>query len=230
MTDRPTVSLFSALSVRTALDDVLLPAFTEHSGADVETSYDPTTVLVQRITDGARPELVIAITEAFPALAELGAIDPATRTALARSGIGLAVPADADAPDLSTVDALCTGLTSARSVAYSRTGASGIHFAALIEQLGIAEQVNARATVLPKGFTAEALLDGRADLAVQQLSELAAVPGVRIAGPLPDEVQQHSELSLALAPNAGSTAAALALFLTRPRATAAFAAAGLLPV
>ncbi|GAA2795760.1 molybdate ABC transporter substrate-binding protein [Crossiella cryophila] len=229
MSPRPVITLFSALAVRTALDDVLLPAFTLDARVDIEASYDPTTVLTQRITAGARPELVIAISDAFPALAGLGAIDPSSRRVLARSGIGIAVPAGTTPPDLSTVDSLRTALTAARSVAYSRTGASGIHFAALIEELGIAGQVNAQATVLPKGFTATALLDGRADLAVQQLSELAAVPGVRIAGPLPDEVQQHSELSLALSPDAGLSATGLARYLSSPVAAAAFAAAGLLP-
>ncbi|WHT22844.1 substrate-binding domain-containing protein [Crossiella sp. CA-258035] len=222
---QPRLTLFSALSVRTALDAVL-PAFT---AAPVEVSYDPTTVLVNRITEGARPEVLIAISAAFPALAELGAIDPASPQALARSGIGIAVPADADLPDLSTVDDLRAALTSARSVAYSRTGASGIHFANLIEELGIAEQVNARATVLPKGFTAETLLDGRADLAVQQLSELAFVPQARIAGPLPDAVQQYSELSIALGVAASPQARELLDFLTGPEAVAAFAEAGLLP-
>ena len=63
----------------------------------------------------------------------------------------------------------------ARSVAYSRLGASGILFAKLIERLGIASEINARAVIIPQGFTAEKLVTGEADLAVQQISELKQV-------------------------------------------------------
>ena len=41
------------------------------------------------------------------------------------------------------------------TIAYSRAGASGIFFAGLIERLGIAAEVNAKATVIPQGFTAD---------------------------------------------------------------------------
>ena len=66
-------------------------------------------------------------------------------------------------------------LLGGESVAYSRIGASGILFAQLIERMGIAAEINARATIIPSGFTAERLVSGEADLAVQQISELKLV-------------------------------------------------------
>ncbi len=62
-------------------------------------------------------------------------------------------------------------------------------FAGLIERLGIAEAIRAKATIIPAGFTAEKLVSGEADLAIQQVSELMVVPGIDIAGPFPNEVQ-----------------------------------------
>ncbi|MET3174333.1 UNVERIFIED_ORG: hypothetical protein ABIB52_002183 [Arthrobacter sp. UYCu721] len=44
---------------------------------------------------------------------------------------------------------------------FACSGPSGIYFASLLERLGIAEQVKARATVIDAGPTAVALLDGR---------------------------------------------------------------------
>ena len=76
-----------------------------------------------------------------------------------------------------------------RSVAYSRLGASGIFFAQLITTMGIANEINARATVVPIGFTAERLVTGEADVAIQQLSELKQVGGIEIVGPLPLHLQ-----------------------------------------
>jgi molybdate transport system substrate-binding protein len=80
-------------------------------------------------------------------------------------------------------------------VAYSRIGASGILFAQLIERLGIAPEIDARATIIPQGFTAERLVTGEADLAVQQISELKQVGGIEVIGPIPHELQTPAVFS-----------------------------------
>jgi molybdate transport system substrate-binding protein len=86
-----------------------------------------------------------------------------------RTGMGIAVRAGAAKPDISTVLAFKRSLLHARSVAYSRTGASGIYFAALIERLGIAEAINVHATIIEKGLTAEALLSHRLEVIADDL-------------------------------------------------------------
>ncbi|MFC8075618.1 substrate-binding domain-containing protein [Streptomyces sp. NPDC057307] len=224
-----TVSLFSALAVKKALDDVLLAAFTEQTRIAVEGVYDPTNVLLRRVGAGARPDVMVGVSGSFPALVESGVIDGSSLRHVARSGIGLAMPPGAEPPAIDTVDALVTALRSARSVAYSRTGASGVYFAGLLERLGIAEEVNARATVVEKGFTALAVVDGRADLAVQQLSELLFVPEAEVVGPLPEGAQHITEFSVALGTvGAGrSWARELHTFLTGEEARDAYRQAGL---
>jgi molybdate transport system substrate-binding protein len=142
--------------------------------------------------------------------------------------VGVAVPPDAPVPDISTVDAFASAVTSARSVAYSRSGPSGIYFAGLLEGLGIAGEVKARATVVDSGPTAAALLDGRADLAIHQLSELILVPEATIVGPLPEDIQEYTDFSTALggvSPAAGGQE--LRAFLHGPEARTAYAANGL---
>ena len=148
---------------------------------------------------------------------------------VARTGVGVAVAPDAPAPDISTAAAFIEAVTAARSVAYSRSGPSGLYFAGLLERLGIAEQVKANATVIDAGPTAVALLDGRADLAIHQMSELLLVPEVKIVGPLPESVQEYTHFSTALSsdPARAAAAAALRTFLHSPEALAAYAANGL---
>ncbi|QFU88441.1 molybdate ABC transporter periplasmic molybdate-binding protein [Amycolatopsis sp. YIM 10] len=219
------ISLFSTLAVKKALDDILLDAFREKTGITVDGTFDPTNVLTGRVKDGARPDVMIAVSGSFAQLAE--AFDLGTRTVVAKTGVGLAVAPGHELPDIGTVDALVATLTSARSVAYSRTGASGVHFAALVRELGIDEQVNARATVVEKGFTALAVVDGRADVAIQQLSELRFVPEARIAGPLPAETQHYSEFSAVLGRPAKPEAAELVRFLTSEAAVEAYLETGL---
>ena len=79
-------------------------------------------------------------------------------------------------------------------MAYSRIGASGIYFAELIERMGIAAEINAKATITA-GFTAERLVTGEADLAVQQISELKQVAGVELVGPIPLSLQTPAVFS-----------------------------------
>lgn len=98
-------------------------------------------------------------------------------------------------PDIASPAALRKALLAARSVAYSRLGASGVYFAELIQQWGIAAEINARATVVEQGFTAERLVSGEADLAVQQISELKQVAGIEVVGPVPHELQTPAVFS-----------------------------------
>ena len=104
-------------------------------------------------------------------------------------------------------------------MAYSRIGASGILFAQLIERMGIAAEINARAAIIPSGFTAERLVTGEADLAVQQISELKQVAGIEVVGPIPRELQTPAVFSAGrmAASNKAAQAERLLRFLASPR-------------
>ena len=226
MTGRPALTLFCAIALRGAVEDTLLPAFTRDTGITVEARFAPTSALVRDIDAGARPDVVLGITAALERFAAAGILDPRTMTPLAKAGIGAAVPPGAPVPDISTVEALTAALTAARSVAYSRNGPSGVYFATLLQHLGIAAHV----TIIDTGYTALALLDGRADLAIQQLSELLSVPEVEIVGPLPAAVQHYTAFSAATAPHAPKhDAGALVAYLAGEPAKAAYNDAGLEP-
>ena len=142
----------------------------------------------------------------------------------------LAVAAGTPHPAINTVEALVRALTQARSVAFSRSGASGIYFDKLLPTLGIAEAVRAKATIIPAGFTAEKLVSGEADLAVQQISELMVVKGIEVVGPFPEPVQEATVFSAAImrsAANPGGAARLLAAITALPEA---YRASGLEPL
>jgi molybdate transport system substrate-binding protein len=159
------------------------------SKARVEADFAPTVALLERLRDGEGADVVILTRQALDDLAAAGSVVADSRVDLARSYVGVAVKAGAPRPDIATEPALRATLLNARSLAYSQIGASGIFFARLIERMGIASEVNARAHVIPSGLTAELLTTDEADLAVQQISELKLVPGVDIVGPIPVELQ-----------------------------------------
>ena len=176
-------------------------------------------------------DVVILTKEALDDLAASGTVVAASCADLARSYVGIAVKAGAGHPDIAPEAALRATLLGARSVAYSRPGASGILFTQLIDRLGIAAEINARAKIIPQGFTAELLVSGQADLAVQQISELKLVGGVEVVGPIPRELQSPAVFSagrLAASNNVASSDRLLT-FLASPEAVPALRESGLEP-
>jgi molybdate transport system substrate-binding protein len=169
--------------------------------------------LLDRLRAGEAADIAILTAQGIDDLIREGVIQPGTRTDVALSSVGIAVKAGAPKPDIGSVAALTAMLLAARAVAYSRIGASGIFFAGLLERLGIASQVST--LVVPSGFTAERLVSGEADLAVQQISELLMVPGIEVVGPLPSEIQTPAMFSAGLLSGSGQPeqAASLLRFL-----------------
>jgi molybdate transport system substrate-binding protein len=229
------IDLFSGLVLQAPLERVVLPLFRQRHAAEVRTTFEPTTILVELLRQGQHADVIIAVRETLAALADEGLVVTGTLTSIAVSGLAIAVPAGAAATPVADVPAFVRLLTGARSVAYSKTGASGIYFAGLLDRLGIRDQVDRTATIIPMGYTGECLLDGRADVAVQQLSELRSVAGITIAGPFPAAVQQYTIFAAAEVADAGRPGAARALagslreLLASPQARAAYAEAGLEP-
>lgn len=224
------VVLFSGLATVKALDDEILEVFTAETGIEVEKHYDPTTELQRRMEAGERPDLLIAATGSVPGIAEAtGALNTATTIPLVTTAIGFGVKQGQPKPAIGTVEELLATLKKTRSLAYSRAGQSGIYVQKMLKDLGIFDEVEAKATPLPKGFTGEAVVDGRASLAVQQLSELAFVDGVDIVGPLPEAVQHITEFSGVLGVNVGpdSDAATLLQYLASEKSAAAYRRTGL---
>lgn len=173
----------------------LLRAWLPGQGAEVV--FNPTARLMQQMAEGLTGDIAILTEAGIEELTAKGVLAQGTRRDLARSAIGLAVPKGAPHPDISTVDALRATLLATPSLVYSRAGASGIFFADLIERLGIAAEVNAKAIVIPQGFTAEVAARGEAALALQQVSELMAVPGIEIVGKLPEGANTYAIFSAA---------------------------------
>jgi molybdate transport system substrate-binding protein len=192
-----TLKLMSGLAIRAPFDAVLVPDF-QAAGHTVSIDWQPTTVIMKNIADGQRADAVFVINTAMDELIRQGVVDAATRTEVVVSRLGLAVRAGAPHPDISTPEAFRQALLNARSVAFSNAGASGIYFRGLVDRLGIADAVTAKATIIPAGFTAEKLVTGEADLAVQQISELLVVAAIEVVGPFPDAYQSTSAFSAAV--------------------------------
>jgi molybdate transport system substrate-binding protein len=137
--------------------------------------------------------------------------------ALARAGIGVAVRQGAAKPDIATVDSWKGSLLAATRIAYvdpASGGSSGIYLVGLFAKLGIAAALEPKSVLVKGGLVAEKVSAGEAEIGMQQTSELLAVPGVAVVGPLPLEVQHYTLYSAAISSTARNRAAAGQLLLT----------------
>lgn len=222
--------ILSTLAVQGALP-ALVKRFEAATNGTIEVQYAPTNGLLARIAAGQAADIAILTRAAIDDLVGEGVLVAGSVTDIAVSHVGIAVKAGAPKPDIGSVAALTATLLQATSIAYSRIGASGVFFAELIQRLGVADAVNAKATIIPSGFTAELAARGEVELAVQQVSELMMVPGIEVVGALPagaDSVTMFSAGILAKSGQADAARQVLA-YLRSPDAAVALTAAGLEP-
>jgi molybdate transport system substrate-binding protein len=191
--------------------------------------------LRDRIKGGEAADLVVLSESIIAGLAQLGLVIPGSVTDLGRTVTGVVVRDGAAIPDISTPEAFKQALLKARSVAYTDPkagGSSGTMFAALLEKLGIADEVNKKA-VLGKGGVdvARSIAEGRAELGTTFISEVLPVKGAKVIGPLPGDLRNSNTYTAAI--HAGSAtrdnAASLIRFLTNPAGRDRWTAAGLEP-
>jgi molybdate transport system substrate-binding protein len=225
-----TIKVLASNSIRAVLGE-LVPQFERANAVNVSASYDPARVMLARIEKGETADLAITGSGAIDELVKRGKILAGSRRVLARCRVGLAVRAGKPKPDIGSVEALKRALLAARSVAYTQEGASGMHFSGVIERMGIAEQVKAKAVRQPGGLIGELVAAGKAEIAIQQIPELMAVPGIELVGPLPAENQLVTVSAAGVFAGSQQAQAAQSFidFLSTPAAMRVMQAKGLEP-
>lgn len=224
------LNLLASTAVQTVLEEVLAQ-HERANGDSIAVTIASTAAIMARLKAGETPDMVVVTREGIDALVQEGKVVAASRAELASAGLGIAVKRGAPKPDISTVDALKRTLLASRSVAYTASGASGQYFAKLLERLGIAEEMKPKSNILKSGLAGDVVARGEAELAVQMMSEILAVPAAELVGPLPAEVQSTMMFTAGtLAGSArGGEARALVNYLRTPAVGAVFKARGLDP-
>jgi len=208
--------------------------FERETGHHLKLHTDTAGALTRRVLAGEAFDVVIVTGAGLRQLATAGKVDDATRQAIARVGIGLAVKQGTPVPDIGNLAAFKQALLNARSVALidpSAGGSSGIYLAQLFERLGIAAEMKRKSVLVPGGLVATRLVSGEADLALQQITELLGVPGVVLVGPLPAEIQNETDYAAGVSTASAQAAAARAVIdrLLGARARALMPSMGMQP-
>jgi molybdate transport system substrate-binding protein len=213
----------------------LVAQYEKESGNTIVVSYQTVGQHLKLIGSGQEQFDVAVLTpEAIDKLVKEGKVVPGSRVDLAKTGVGVVVKQGTPLPDISTVDAFKRTLLAAKSVAYidpKAGGSSGIYVGKLLERLGIADAVNAKAVLIQGGEVATHVADGEAEIGIHQISEILPVKGVVLVGPLPAEIQNFTIYSAGVATAApdGATASAFVKFLSGPHALPIIKAKGMEP-
>ena len=228
------VKLLSAAVMKPVLVD-LASEFERATGHKLTITYESAGVVRDRVQAGENADVAIIQRPVVEALLKQGKFQPGSTVTLARSGVGVAVRAGAAKPDISTVEAFKQSLLAAKSIAYPDPAAghaSGIRFRGVLERLGIADQVNAKAK-LQKGTFAGSPPEDHGEIGITQPMEILATPGFELAGWLPPELQDYEKFTWAMGvtSNAKEPAAgeALVKFLSSPTAAALIKKQGMEP-
>src|SRR5664280_799027 len=196
--------------------------FERASGTTLNLIFNTAGSLRERIAGGESADLVILSESIIASLDKSGMFVPGSIINLGRTVTGVAVREGAPVPDISTPAAFKQALLKAKTVAYTDPkagGSGGIMFAAMLERLGIADEVHKKAVLGKRGSeVARSIAEGRAEIGTTFISEVLPVQGVKVIGPLPGELHTANTYTAAIPAGSASRAAATALLraLTDP--------------
>ena len=228
------IKVLAAYGIQAVVED-LGPKFERATGHKLAITFATGGATVKRAQDGEVADVVIAPKPGIDGLVKNGKVAPDNVTALASTGISVAVRKGAPKPDISSPEALKRTLVAAKSITYLNPadgGASGIHFAKVLDRLGIANEMKSKTIFAPKtGAVGDLVSNGDAEIGVLQFQLLFLVPGIEIVGPLPADLQESTVFSTAIMGGVREVEASKALitFLRTPEAAAVIKAKGMKP-
>jgi molybdate transport system substrate-binding protein len=169
----------------------LASRFADETGAVLNTRFGAVGALREALREGASCDVMIVTDAMVVDLQAEGALAAGARAPLGRVRTGVAVRSGDPLPDIGTPEALKAALLAARAIYFPdpHRATAGIHFASVIDRLGLREQVAARLRTFPNGATSmrELADDPQAGaIGCTQITEIRYTPGIALVGPLPD--------------------------------------------
>ena len=226
------IKVYSTIGVQAALEE-LAPKFEKATGNKLTITWGTAALLVKRVQAGESADLYVLVKQSHDTLVKENKATAGPDALFASSGMAMVVKKGAPKPDITTPEAFKQTLLKAKSIAYSNPasgGASGVYLAKLLERMGIAEEMKAKTKFPPpSGNSANLVVTGEAELAIQQEPEVMAVSGVDMVGPLPGDLNNITLYTAGAGIGSPKTEAANALikYLHTPEAQAVFKAKGL---
>jgi molybdate transport system substrate-binding protein len=166
--------------------------FKQETGADIDGTFGAVGAMRDKLVGGASADLVILTAALIAELTKAGHVVAGSAADLGAVATGVAVRSGDPAPAIGDADALRAALRAADGIYFPdpRLATAGIHFAKVLERLGIADEVAPRLRTFPNGQTAMAALaaqPGGRPIGCTQITEILNTKGVTLVGNLPAE-------------------------------------------
>jgi len=225
------LKILSAGAVKRGVARVVA-AFEQDTGTKVEIEFTPVPELRKRVAAGEIADVVVATPAVLDEFAAQNKLIAGSRGFLGRSRMGVVIHADAPVPAIPDTAAFKALLLSASHVVRNEAS-SGIYSEKLLSKLGLTAQLGSKVAVVKTG---SAIMQYVADHPTQavglaQISELMVMMDkgckVKLAAPLPDEIQNMTSYDAAAMVGASTAAVELAKRLSSVEAKKIFAETGI---
>jgi molybdate transport system substrate-binding protein len=227
------VKVMSTVALTPTLDE-LTPRYESSSDNKLMVVYSTIADLKKRIEAGETADVMILSRPVLDGLQTQGKVAQGSIVNVGSSYVAIGVRTGAPKPDISTAEKLKSALLEAKSISYAdpaKGGASGVYFAKVIDRLGIADQVKSKTVLVPGAQAGELVAKGEVEMGIAQASEIAAVPGAQVVGPLPGDLNSAIVFAVGIGSVSKDPAAAKSLIelLTSPTGAAVLKSKGMDP-
>lgn len=204
------LSAGAAQGVVTALAE----PFLRQTGYALECSFGAVGAMQEKLLSGAPADLIILTRALIDGLAADGKVLAKASADLGTVYTGVAVRSSDARPDISGASALRSALLAAGGIYFPdpHKATAGIHFARVLDSLGISAELAPRLRPHPNGATAMramAQASGERLIGCTQVTEINNTPGVALVGRLPQEFELGTVYAAGVCAGAASPDAAM---------------------
>ena len=187
--DADQLRVFAGGALRPIIDKAST-TFENQTGHKILTKFGEPGALKRDIDAGAPFDVIVLDRAVIDVLIAGGKIDSKSRKEIARVGMAFAMRQGGANPKVDSVDAFKRMLLAANSISYAPEGATGMHLRKVFEQLGISNEMKAKAKLQPTAASVgQAVAEGQVEVAFSLSNNLSANPKLQVMGLLPDELQ-----------------------------------------
>jgi molybdate transport system substrate-binding protein len=167
----------------------LVAAIAAGNGVEVAGSFGAVGAMLEKFNAGEACDVVILTHAQIADLASRGAVAESSVADLGAAPTAIAVRAGEALPKISDGASLRAALLAADAIYFPdpAKATAGIHFAKVLDRLGLAAELAARIRTFPNGATAMKAMGEAAGhpIGCTQATEILAVASVRLVAPLP---------------------------------------------
>jgi molybdate transport system substrate-binding protein len=191
------------------LVSALAPQLKAETGAEIDGTFGAVGAMRDTLVAGASADLLILTSALIAELTKAGHVAAGSAADLGAVATGVAVRNGDPAPAIHDADTLRAALRGADGIYFPdpKLATAGIHFAKVLERLGIANEVAPRLRPFPNGQTAMAELaavKGGNPIGCTQITEILNTKRVVLVGKLPPDFALTTVYTLGICTKAQS--------------------------